>query len=211
MNFVPASGEVIQDYIQQFADQASNLPGLGMVFLIVTALLLMNTIDAALNQIWHVRRTRGLVSKFLVYWSVLTLGPILVATSIAATSYLVSLPFIVESSTIGSMKAILLAWMPLLSTTLALTMLYIIVPNLNVPIYAGLSAGVVAALMFEIAKKGFTIYVTSVPTYTTLYGALATIPIFLIWVYVSWIIVLLGAEISGSLATYTEYRDKLAQ
>lgn len=210
-NFVPASGEVIQNYIQQFVDQASDLPGLGIVFLILTALFLMNTIDAALNNIWRVQRNRRLISKFLIYWSVLTLGPVLLAVSIAITSYLISLPLFVESITIGSMKPTLLTLMPFMATTLALTMLYIIVPNLNVPVYMGITGGVLAAVLFEVAKKGFTVYVTSVPTYATLYGALAIIPIFLIWIYVSWIIVLLGAEISSCLATFSVYRDKLAR
>lgn len=208
-NFVPASGEVVQGYIQEFADQASNLSGLGIVFLILTALFLMNTIDAALNHIWRVQRNRRLVSKFLIYWSVLTLGPVLLTVSMVITSDFASLPFFKDSVVIGSMKPALLTWLPLLASTLALTMLYVIVPNLNVPFYMGLTGGVLAALLFEIAKKGFTVYVTSFPTYTTLYGALAVIPIFLVWLYVSWIIVLLGAEVTCCLATFGEYRDKL--
>jgi len=209
LNFVPASGEVIRNYLQQFVDQASDLSGFGIIFLILTALFLMNTIDAALNHIWRAHRDRRLATKFLIYWSVLTLGPILLAVSIAITSYLVSLPFFVENVMLGSMKPTLLTWMPLMATTLALTMVYVIVPNLNVPFYVGLIGGVLAALLFEVAKKGFTVYVTSVPTYSTLYGALAVIPIFLVWVYMSWTIVLLGAEISCSLATFSEYRNKL--
>lgn len=210
LNLMPASGEVIQGYIQQFVNQASDLSGIGIVFLILTALFLMNTIDTALNRIWRAHRNRRLISKFLIYWSVLTLGPILLAVSMVMTSYVVSLPFFVESTAIDSMKSALFTWMPLMATTLALTMLYIIVPNLNVPLYTGLTGGVTAALLFEIAKKGFAIYVTSVPTYATLYGALAVIPIFLVWIYILWIIVLLGAEISSCLATFGEYRDKLA-
>ena len=210
-NFVPATGEVVQDYLQQFTDKASDLSGPGIIFLILTALFLMNTIDAALNRIWRVHRNRNFMTKFLIYWAVLTLGPVLVAVSIVLTSYLASIPLLAESATISGMMHFLLTWLPLLATTLALTMLYVIVPNLTIPLYIGIGGGVLAALLFEAAKKGFTLYVASVPTYATVYGALSVIPIFLVWMYISWTIVLLGAETTYCLVTFNEYRDKLAR
>ncbi len=210
-NFVPATGEIVQDYLQQFTDKASELSGPGIIFLILTALFLMNTIDAALNRIWRVRRNRNFLTKFLIYWAVLTLGPVLLAVSIVLTSYLTSLPLLAESATISGMMHFLLTWLPLLATTLALTMLYVIVPNLTIPLYIGISGGVLAALLFEAAKKGFTLYVASVPTYATVYGALSVIPIFLVWMYISWTIVLLGAETTYCLANFEQYRDRLVR
>ena len=202
-NFVPASGEVVQKYLEEFADKASKLTAIGTVFLILSALLMMNTIEGAMNDIWHIKATRKAVPKFMMYWAVLTLGPLLIGASLAITSYLTSLPFFNETAFITDIKARLLGLLPFLATTLACTLLYAVVPNIRVPIRPALAGALVAALLFELAKKGFAYYVTAFPTYEMVYGALATIPVFLVWVYLSWMVVLLGAEISYCLTHAT--------
>ncbi len=203
-NFVPASGEVVQSYVQQFLQQASGLTGPGIAFLVLVAVMLMDTIDGVLNGIWRVRRRRRWLSQFLVYWSVLTLGPLLLAVSIIVSSYLISLPLLTGVDPGGTLRGMILSMMPFLSTTVALALLYVLVPNRLVPFRHGLLGAALAALLFELAKRSFTLYVANVPTYATIYGALAVIPLFLVWIYVSWVVVLLGAEVAYCLTMFRQ-------
>ncbi len=212
-NFVPASGEVVQSYIQQFLQQASRLTGPGIAFLVLVAVMLMDTIDGVLNGIWGVRRRRRWLSQFLVYWSVLTLGPLLLAVSIIVSSYLVSLPLLTGVDPSGTVRGMLLSLMPFLSICVALALLYVLVPNRMVPLRNGLVGAALAALLFELAKHLFAMYLRWFPTYELIYGALATIPLLLVWIYVSWLITLFGAEIGYALGVglkeQTRPRDRL--
>ncbi len=202
-NFVPAAGEVVQSHLQGFAAKASQLTTVGIVVLMVTALMMISTIDRSLNDIWRTRGRRSGVARFMVYWALLTLGPILIGAGLVATSYLSSLPFVSDVEAAGlDIRKTLLVWAPFLSTTLAFTLLYVLVPSRTVPLRPALVGGVVAALLFETAKRGFAWYVTQFPTYEAIYGALASVPIFLIWIYVSWVIILLGAEVAHCLLIF---------
>jgi membrane protein len=192
-NFVPASGEVIQSHLQAFAEKSRGLTAVGTVVLVVTAVMLISAINAALDQIWKVRWRRSVVGQILVYWALLTLGPLLIGASLAVTSYLVSLPLFSDATPGGVRKGIL-DLMPWATSALGFTLMYAILPNTRVRIRHALIGAVVAAFLFEAAKHAFALYVTSFPTYQTIYGALATVPLFLIWIYVTWIIILLGAE-----------------
>ncbi len=205
-NFVPASQEMIKDYFIEFAKKASQLTALGVIFLVITALLLMETIDHALNDIWevHKRERRQGISVFMMYWVVLSLGPLLLGISIVATSYFLAELSLLSSGvadTLGVKKQILHVSPFLLSAT-AFTLIYVSVPYRHVPLLHGILGGLIAAILFEIAKRGFAFYVTRFPTYELVYGTLAVIPIFLIWVYLSWLIILLGAEVTRSMTTY---------
>lgn len=204
-NFIPATGAQVQIHLQEFTQKAMKLSGVGIALLVLVAIMLMGTIESVFNTIWHIKRDRPFVSRLTLYWTVLTLGPILLAVSFSISSYLISLPFIAEGSeTVGTIKTTLLGVMPLLATILALTLVYIVVPNCKVPMRHALVSAFVAGLFFELAKKGFTLYVANATTYATLYGALAVVPLFLIWIYLSWVIVLLGAEISYCLTYFHE-------
>ena len=200
-NFVPASSEVLQEYLAEFSAKASRLTGLGAMFLLVVALLMMANIDRALNAIWEVRSKRRFATKFLIYWAVLSLGPILIGASVLVTSYLVSLPILTEAASSGVGRR-LLGLTPVAASALAFTMMYLVVPNRRVRLGHALIGGVFAAILFELAKHGFGLYITQFPTYQAIYGALATIPIFLVWLYLSWIMVLLGAEVTQCLSIY---------
>lgn len=202
-NFIPTSGEVMQQYFNEFIGKASNLTALGILGLVITAILLMSTIDAAMNKIWGVKATRNKIYEFIVYWAVLTLGPLLIGLSLAVTSYLFSLPFLAEEGGAIS-KPTLLRMLPFISEALAFTFLYMVLPNRKVNIFHALSGAVVGAIFFELAKKGFGVFVTQFSTYQAIYGALATIPLFLIWVYLSWLVVLLGAEFAHALGSYKQ-------
>ena len=200
-NFVPTSGEVLQQYLSEFSAKASRLTGTGAAFLVVVALLMMANIDRALNAIWEVKAQRGFASKFLIYWAVLSLGPVLIGASVLVTSYIVSLPVLSEATS-SSVGRRLLGLTPVVASATAFTMLYAVVPNRRIRLPHAFTGGLVAALLFEGAKRAFGFYITQFPTYEAIYGALATIPIFLVWLYLSWILVLLGAEITHCLSIY---------
>ncbi|MEJ2575865.1 MAG: virulence factor BrkB family protein [Gammaproteobacteria bacterium] len=199
-HFVPSSVAALQEHLQGFATKAARLSGAGFAVLIVVALMLMRTIDVALNAIWEVRERRSPLNQFVVYWAILSLGPLFVAASLLATSYLVSLPFVSEVT--GGLGERLLRVAPLLASTLGFSLVYLLVPNRRVPLRHALAGGVLAAVLFEIAKSGFAWYLTAFPTYEAIYGALAAIPIFLVWLYLSWLVVLLGAEFTHVLGIF---------
>jgi len=201
-NFVPSFGQTIRDYLINFSIKASKLTTTGIIVLVIIALMLMATINKALDNIWHINKQRHLIARFLVYWAILTLGPVLIGVGLYSTSYLLALPLIENVDTVINIKSRLLALMPFFTTSIAFTLLYVLVPNTHVNRRHAIAGGVTAAILFELAKYTFGLYVKAVPTYTVIYGAIAVIPMFLIWIYVSWLIVLLGAQISYSLSVF---------
>lgn len=206
-NLVPASGAVVQDYIQQFASQAAGLTAVGLIGITVAAILMMAAIDKAMNRIWRVGKRRPPVQSFMVYWTVITVGPFLVASSLVLSSYLIALAEFADVADGTSIQQRLLTIMPFFSVVLAFTFLYAAVPNRRVPLWHAVTGAVVAAVLFEVAKYGFAAFVTTVPTYEAIYGALAALPIFLIWIYVCWVVVLLGAEFTQAMAGYRQGRS----
>lgn len=201
-NMVPeVAGKVITVYMEQFAAAAARLTGFGIAFLGVTAMMLMLTIDNALNAIWRVTRPRALLQRLLIYWAVLTIGPALIGASISMSSWLVSasMGLTREMPALGS--ALLKAGSLLLSV-LAFTLLYLVVPNRHVPWWHALTGGVVAAVAFEIMKRGFGFYIANFAAHRLIYGAFASIPIFLLWLYLTWLVVLSGAAIAAALASW---------
>jgi membrane protein len=203
-NFIPTSGEVLQQYLQQFSQKASQLTGAGFLFLIVVALGLMANINKAFNTIWRVKTRRSPLGQFIVYWSILSLGPLLIGLSMAVTSYLVSIPLFSDAAATLGLGQRLLRLAPLLASAAAFTLLYAVVPNRRVPIRHAIAGGVLAAILFEFTKRGFAFYLTNFPTYEAIYGALAAVPIFLIWVYLSWVVTLIGAEFSCCLGIHED-------
>jgi membrane protein len=201
-SFVPEFGWTIQGYISDFSSKASRLTISGSMVLLLIAIMLMATIDNAFNRIWFVKNKRNPVARLLVYWAVLTMGPLLIGVGLASTSYLLSLPVVADVDTTLNIKANLLSWLPFLTTSIAFTLLYILIPNCSVSKKHALIGGVVCAVLFEFAKYGFGIYVKEVRSYENIYGAVAIIPLFLIWIYVSWMIVLFGAHITFCLSSF---------
>jgi membrane protein len=201
-NFVPATGKAIQVYLQHFASQVSKLSILGVLFLIVTSVLVMFTIEQAMNKIWRVGSSRHGVPAFLLYWAILSLTPIMLGLSVAASSYLFSIPFLINHQA----PSFLLHWSPFFLSLMGFIFLYVIVPNCPVKIRHAFWGALFAAVLFETAKQAFAYYLTHVNTYELLYGAFAAVPIFFIWIYWLWIITLLGAEISYALSVHHQRR-----
>ncbi len=197
-NFLPALGDQVQQYLQEFSANTGQLTLWGLIFLLVTSLTLLATIEDAFNEIWQVKSGRSIGIRILVYWAMLTLGPILIAASLSMSSYLLSASILQEPGIVTSLKTQLLSFLPFILELVAFVLFYLAVPNCEVRFKHALIGGVMAALLFELAKFGFTQYLLRVTTYQLIYGALAALPVFLIWIYLSWLVVLIGAYITAA-------------
>jgi len=201
-NFVPSSSEVIQDYLEQFVGKASKLTLVGLISLFVIALMLMWQIDKAFNQIWGVKKSKNIMRTFLTYWATLTLGPLFIGISLMVTSYITSLPLITGAADSIGYRAEILSLVPMVLTLCAFTLINVIVPNTRVTVFHAFVGGMTSTILFELAKKSFALYISYNTTYSSLYGALATLPIFLIWIYISWLVTLLGVMTARSMSLF---------
>lgn len=201
-NFLPdARGiETIRQQVQSFTANAGRLTAIGIGFFVVTSVMLMLTIDEALNRIFRVQRRRPLLQQVLIYWAVITLGPVLIGGSLSMTSFAIGASF--GWLNLDIVADAVLRVLPFIFTCAALTLLYAVVPYRYVEPRHALVSGIVAGALFELAKRGFALYLTKFPTYTLVYGAFATIPIFLVWLYLSWAVVLAGATLTAMLPSY---------
>lgn len=206
-NFVPSSGETVQHYLRDFTAQARQLTWIGGVLLAVTAFWMLVTVEKAFNTIWRVRQPRRGVSSFLLYWAILSLGPILLGAGFAISTYITSLSLISGPEALLGAKT-LLGFMPLLFGVAAFTLLYATVPNARVPLSRACLGGLFTAGLFEAAKALFALYVRLFPGYQLIYGAFATVPLFLLWIYLSWLIVLFGAELVCNLGSSHQWRKR---
>ncbi|HLV28911.1 MAG TPA: YihY family inner membrane protein [Burkholderiaceae bacterium] len=197
--------ENVMSYLNQFAAKASGLTAVGSLFLIVTSVMLFRTIDEAFNDIWQVETRRPLRQRMLVYWAVLSLGPILVGASLWALSVVAreSLGLIGEMNAFANVS---LALLPLLLTGFGFTALFLTVPNRSVRWKDALAGGFLTALILEALRVGIAYYLSKFPSYTIIYGTFATIPIFLLWVYLSWLVILLGATVTALLPALRQRR-----
>jgi membrane protein len=199
-NMMPEkAGAIISHYVEQFAQSATRLKTFGIAFLAVTAMSMMMTIDKTFNVIWRASRPRPLVKRLVVYWAILTLAPLLIGASLSLTSWLIGLSM-GYAQNISAFGVEALKILPTLFTTMAFALLYKLVPNRYVSSAHALIAAVVAAVLFEAMNRGFGHYLAHFPTYKLVYGAFASVPIFLMWIYMSWLIILFGAVIAASLS-----------
>ncbi|MBU1330007.1 MAG: virulence factor BrkB family protein [Gammaproteobacteria bacterium] len=206
-NFVPSAGELVQEYLGNFTNQARQLTWIGVAVLAVTAFWMLVTIEKTFNGIWRVRQPRRGVSSFLLYWAILSLGPILLGAGFATSTYIASLSLISGPDALAGAKT-LLGFMPLAFSVAAFTLLYAAVPNTRVRFKHALLGGLFTAVLFEVAKALFGLYVRLFPGYQLIYGAFATFPLFLLWIYLSWLIVLLGAELVCNLGVSRQWRQR---
>ncbi|MFG3450626.1 virulence factor BrkB family protein [Pseudomonas knackmussii] len=206
-NFIPSTGATIQEYLVAFTDQARQLTWFGVGFLMATALMMLLTIEKAFNVIWRVRQPRRGISSFLLYWAILSLGPLLLGAGFAMSTYITSLSLISGPHALIGARTVLKA-MPLVLSVAAFTLIYAAVPNTRVPIRHAVVGGFFTAVLFEAAKQLFGLYVSYFPSYQLIYGAFAAVPLFLLWVYLSWMIVLFGAELVCGLSSSQQWRRR---
>jgi len=199
-NFVPEAARQVQDYLLRFADAASHLTLAGVVGVLLSALIIMSAVEDTFNRIWRVEAPRPLLTRFLVYWTTLTLGPVLMIASMALSQSLFDWSRSIGVS--GWARSGLLQLVPLVVELAGFSLAYSIIPNRPVAWRHALIGGVLATVLFELAKSGFGLYLREVPSYQQIYGALAVLPIFLIWVFLSWAVLLLGASIAASLSAF---------
>lgn len=185
-------------YLTQFAGKASRLGVVGLLALLVSALALVLTIDRTLNGIWRVRRTRPLAQKVLIYWAAITLGPMLLAVSLSTTTWFLTGARGLLGAPRGSV-ALVLDLLEFVVIAGALAALYSYVPNTPVRRSHAIAGGIFAAVGLELAKRLLAVYIAKVPTYSAVYGAFATLPILLVWIYIAWLIVLFGAVVTAYL------------
>ena len=202
-NLVPASADVISTYTQQFTTNAARLTAVGIGFLVVTSIMLLLTIDRAFNDIWRIKRSRPVVQRVFVYWTLITVGPVLIGASLTLTSWLVGQAVGLARGVPGA-GIVLLSTVPVLLTSAAFALLYVAMPNRRISVRDAVIGGVLAAVAFEAMKRGFAFYVSQFPTYKLVYGAFATLPVFLIWIYLSWLVVIFGAVVVASLPEWRE-------
>ena len=193
-----AISNTILGYLTLFASKATGLSSVGAVALLVTSVTTMSMIERAFNQIWRVKMARPKVQRILVYWAILSLGPLLMGVSISVSSHV----FVATSNAVGASRGVNTLFYTVLSiglTTAAFSFLYLAVPNRLIAWRDAAWGGLAAALAFELAKRLFAEFISRFPSYTLIYGALAAIPLFLVWIYLSWLITLAGAVLVAAL------------
>ena len=198
-SLVPESiARQVLGYLTQFSRKASRLGSVGLVAVLFSAIALMVTIERTLGQIWRVDHPRPLQQRLILYWSAITLGPLLLGASVAITSYVVTASRGVVDVLPGSLRWLLDSFEFML-LVLCVSGLYFYVPNTRVRWRHAFTAGLMAVVGIELGKKVLTGYLAEMPTYSAIYGAFAAVPILLVWIYVAWTIVLLGAVVASSL------------
>ena len=201
----PTISDNVMSYLNEFASQASRLTAIGGGFLVVTVLLLILSVDKALNEIWRVSTPRSIGQRLLVYWALLTLGPIMTGASLWATALVARESFGVIAQ-IPDLLELTLKISPFFVSAAGFAVLFVIVPHARVAPRDAIIGGLLVSALLEVMKFGFAYYVSQISTYTTIYGAFAALPVFLIWVYLSWLSVLFGAIVAANLPYLRQVR-----
>ena len=196
---LPEAARAVSDQLAGFIDNARRMTGVGLLGLTVTAVLLLNTINGSFNVIWRSPEPRPLATRVLVYWAILSLGPLLVGASVSLSTYAFAAVQWAGLEAYSEPLSGIFQLVPFLLAAFGFTLLFVVVPNRPVDLVHALAGGLFAAVLFELLKKGFGFYLAHFPSYQVIYGALAAVPIFLVWMYLSWAVLLVGAEIAASL------------
>lgn len=206
-NLTPQVGNIAYKYLDGFIANANKMSTFGIIGLIIVALILISAVDRTLNEIWAKTTKRTLFFSFAIYWMILTLGPLFLALSIGISSYIFSLRYFAPDGVL-SFSANLLGLAPFFITWFAFSLIYSIVPNTDVNYKHALIGALLAAIFFTLGKAAFSWYIVNFPSYQIIYGALATLPILILWIQLSWIFILLGAQITAALGEYYSVKEK---
>ncbi len=196
---VPAAGDDVKTYLDQFSEQAGRLTALGLFTFFLTAVLLLSNIESSFNDIWRVKKGRSMSSKLTVYWTMVTGGPLMMGASLTISGYLLTLAAGSVDSYSEQVTSVGVIMLPFLLEMMAFLLLYLVMPNVRVSLMHALVGAFVAVCLFELTKYGFQFYISNFANYEVVYGALSTLPVFLIWVYLSWVVALFGAEVVAVL------------
>jgi membrane protein len=198
---LPETGQELITYLREFSNQARNLTVFGIIFLVISAYVMLTNIEKTFNAIWGGLRGRKGVANFLLYWAVLSLGPLLLGVGLAMSTYLASLKLFMGAYDTLGILAVVFKVVPSIMTVAAFTLLFVTVPNCKVPFLHGLIGGVVTTLVFEILKSLFG-WVVSKSSIALIYGAFAFVPLFLLWINVIWMVILGGAVLVRTISIY---------
>ncbi|MHB1941695.1 MAG: YihY family inner membrane protein [Acidiferrobacteraceae bacterium] len=205
-HFLPATGVVVHKYLRQFTKKSAQLTTAGLIGLMATSIMLIATIENTFNIIWRTPKRRDLVGRFLSYWAILILGPLLLGVSLSLTDYMMSLPLFLLAP-LQWLHLIIIDVLPFLLASLAFLLLYLVAPNARVRKAHAFAGAVFASGLFQLAKHAFTLFILHYSSYRYVYGALAVLPVFLIWIYLSWVIILLGALVTALLPSWDTLGD----
>ena len=201
--------EHIRENLSEIVKNSGQLGAVGVSGIAITAIMLLSTIEDSFNYIFKVTQPRRIATKITLYWTVITLGPLLLGTAFSMRGYLYALQKFVDVDGVTS-KLFLSYFIPPLNTVLVLMLVYILVPNKKIGVKNAFCGALVALVLFWLMRKGFGSFVMSNTTYSTLYGALAIIPIFLVWMYLAWAVVLFGAVVTAAMEEYAFVEKKNA-
>ena len=205
---LPDAGLEVGEYLNAFIKNASRMTGPGIAGLAVTAILLMSNINGAMNAIWRVAEPRPIVLRLLVYWALLTLGPIFIGSSLSVSSYAFAVAEGLDSGALAGGFLHLSRLVSVLLAALGFALVYFVVPNRSIRPHHALAGGLVAASLFEALKALFGLYLHHFPSYQVVYGAISTIPIFLVWMYLSWVVILFGAEFAAAMPEWRAAQER---
>src|SRR5690606_4258842 len=200
-NFVPGSARAIESYLRDFSQNTDKLTAVGVIALVVSLLVTLISVEATFNRIWRVKAARPQFSRFLVYWTVLTLGALVAAASLALSARLFALEvFQTEPGRVIEQLSLRLA--PMAIELAAFTMIYRVVPHRTVHWRHALAGALLAVVLFELVKGGLGLFLGSFRSYEAIYGTVAFVPIFLLWVFLGWVSILLGASLGSSISAF---------
>ena len=202
-NFLPKTSIAFDKAFNVFTQNSSNLTVIGVLFLFITTVMMLTSIETVFNRIWRVEETRNGIIGFMRYWTIISLGPILLGSAFVISSTLASMNVLSSFTGTYQVDGTFLFWLISFAlTVLGFFILYWTIPNRSVPIKAAFIAGLFGAIIFELLKNLFGFVMSNFTSYTLIYGAFAAVPIFLLWIFLSWNVVLLGVEISYALTAF---------
>lgn len=210
-NLLHESGVVAMDYLTSFSVQAKSLTGIGIGFLVVTSILMLKTIDTQFNKLWMVSPRKLKLNTIVLYWAILTLGPVLLGGVLMVDAAIRNMALFSHNVIENGFY---LFWIKFFSVTLSILVLslcYTLIPNTRVPFKSGVAGALFAVLSIFLLKQGFAMYLQYFPTYQLIYGAFVAIPLFIIWIYVTWCLVIAGAIITKNLTYYKVHASEQVQ
>ncbi|MGH8077636.1 MAG: YihY family inner membrane protein, partial [Lysobacter sp.] len=200
-NFVPNAARSVESYLKQFKTNADQLTTAGVVALLVSLLITLTGVEASFNRIWRVKVARPKFSRFLVYWTVLTLGAMMAAASLAVSAKFFAMS-VFETTAGHFLETVMLRLAPMAIELFAFAAIYRVVPHRTVKWRHAMAGALLATFLFELVKWGIGAYLGSFTAYSTIYGKIAFVPVFLLWIFLSWTAVLLGASMASSMSAF---------